>query len=573
VNPRYGSHSSDNPSHRRIPIWVTLLIVVAIVHLAISLSALNPAPHSGGDNTGYISLAHSLTTNASYVEIWDPAEPIHTKYPPLYPVFLAVAMLLGAETWIIFKILSVFFVTTAIVLSFSWIKNRNGLGLALGVAVVLIFSPAFLWSSNWILSDPLFLALTMGCLWAFHNFEKNKQSKIWIVAGCLMAILATFTRTAGIPLVIAVGGVLLLNRSWKTLAGFSLAFAIPSLSWWLRSGRTGQAQYMSEFWLVDPYQPDLGTAGFLDFVRRALGNLHGYVFSYIPGGLTTWPDIFLMVIGFLIVFMAGVGYIRRFRKQITVSELFVPLYFGLILIWPTVWSGDRFILPLYPLVLFYAGEVLLVETERLHTRAPLVSGVIAVLFLIVPSSQDWFGTVQRTSACRELVKTDGPFACYNENFQQFVVAARWLGENLPDGTSVFSRKPRFFYAISGIKSRTYPLSSDSKNFFEEAKNGDISYVVLDRIDRLGATYVAPVIMSNPEAFCSLVRVGNGELSTQIFGIKNQMLANTKVEWNKDYDIPVGIEPCPAKMLRSEKKKLPPARTLRLRIPDNPSPLD
>ena len=80
-------------------------------------------------------------------------------------------------------------------------------------------------------------------------------------------------------------------------------------------------------------------------------------------------------------------------------------------------------------------------------------------------------------------------------------------------------------------------------------------------------------MSNPGAFCSLVRVGNGELSTQIFGIKNQMLANTKVEWNKDYDIAVGIEPCPAKMLRSETKKLPPARTLRLRIPDNPSPLD
>jgi hypothetical protein len=564
VNSQHDLYSSGNPLHRRIPNWVILLIV-ALVHLAISLSALNPTPHNGGDNAGYLSLANSLATNANYIEIWDPADPLHTKYPPLYPVLLAVAILLGAKTWMIFKILSVFCVTTAVVLSFVWTKDRNGLGLALGVAVVLMFSPAFLWSSNWILSDPLFLVLTLGCLWAFHNSEKREQPVIWTVVGCLMAILAAFTRTAGLPLVIAVGGVLLLNRRWKTLGRFSLAFAIPSLAWWLRSRRAGQAQYMSEFWLVDPYQPDLGTAGFLDLVTRVLDNFHSYVFSYIPRGLTTWSDIFLMVLGLLIVFMAGIGYIRRFRKRITVAELFIPLYFGLILLWPTVWSGDRFILPLYPLILFYAGEVLLIETARLHARGPLVSGVVAVLLLTVPSSQNWINTVHQASACRKVVKAAGPFACYNENFQQFVVAARWLGENAPDGTSVFSRKPRFFYTISGIKSRTYPLSSNPKRFFEEAKDADIAYVVLDRIDRLGAAYIAPVIMSHPEAFCSLVRVGSGESPTQIFGINSQTLASTKAEWNKVSDLAVGIEPCPAKMLRSEPKRFPSPTTLRVHI--------
>ena len=73
-----------------------ILAVVALIHLAIAYPALDPAPHNGGDNAGYLSLAHSLATGAGYVEAWDPALAPHTKYPPLYPALLAGAMGLGA---------------------------------------------------------------------------------------------------------------------------------------------------------------------------------------------------------------------------------------------------------------------------------------------------------------------------------------------------------------------------------------------------------------------------------------------------------------------------------------------
>ena len=74
-----------------------ILAVVALVHLAIALPALSPAPPNGGDNAGYLSLAHSLASGSGYVEAWDPALAPHTKYPPLYPGLLAGAMGLGAE--------------------------------------------------------------------------------------------------------------------------------------------------------------------------------------------------------------------------------------------------------------------------------------------------------------------------------------------------------------------------------------------------------------------------------------------------------------------------------------------
>ncbi|SVA92866.1 uncharacterized protein METZ01_LOCUS145720, partial [marine metagenome] len=334
-------------------------MVVALVHLTIVLPSISPAPHNGGDNAGYLSLAHSMATGSGFVELWDPATPPHTKYPPLYPALLAVAMLLGVEAWFTFKVLSALLVTTAVVLSFGWIRDRHGAGLAIGVALVLAFSPAFLSSASWILSDPLFLALTYACLWAFHRSEYHDGGWKWVIAGSLAAVLATFTRTAGLPLVLAVGGALWVGRQWRALAGFTVAVLIPSLGWWLRARAIGDPQYISEFWMIDPYQPDLGRAGIGDLFTRLVENLQGYVFTHIPAGLTSGSGPVLGVLGLVVMMTAVIGWTLRVRNSVTVAELFAPLYFGLILAWPVVWSGDRFALPLYPLVLFYAGETML----------------------------------------------------------------------------------------------------------------------------------------------------------------------------------------------------------------------
>ena len=252
-----------------------ILAIVALVHLAIALPALNPAPHSGGDNAGYLSLAHSLATGAGYVEVWDPALAPHTKYPPLYPALLAGAMGLGAEAWITFKLLSLLLVTVSVTVCFAWVRDRHGVVMATGVSAVLAFSPAFLWSTNWILSDPLFLALTLACLWSFHRSEHVAVPSRWILAGCVFAILSTFTRTAGLPLALAVGAALGLARHWRSLAGFVVAFVAPNVFWWLRSRAGGEAQYVSEFWMINPYQPDLGQAGIGDLGRGTTPILGG----------------------------------------------------------------------------------------------------------------------------------------------------------------------------------------------------------------------------------------------------------------------------------------------------------
>ena len=545
-----------------------ILAAVALVHLAITLPALNPAPHNGGDNAGYLSLAHSLVTGAGYVEAWDPALVPHTKYPPLYPALLAGAMGLGAEAWITFKLLSLLLVTVSVTICFAWVRDRHGILMATGVSLVLAFSPAFLWSTNWILSDPLFLALTFACLWSFHRSEQVAVPSWWILAGCVFAILSTFTRTAGLPLVLAVGGALALARHWRALAGFGVAFVTPNVLWWLRSRAGGGAQYVSEFWLIDPYQPDLGQAGIGDLAARVLENLQGYVLVHIPAGLSPWSGGALTALGLVLMAAALAGWVARIGVRWTVVELFTPLYFGLILLWPAVWSGDRFALPLYPLMLFYAGEALVRGAKRISPRLPLAAGAVAAAVLLVPSMQSWGQSVTGAGDCRRVVRQAGPFACYGEGFQQFVSAARWVGENVPDGAAVFSRKPRIFYTLSGVRSRTYPLSADPERFFREAREAGVSYVVLDRVDRLGGAYVGAVVQDRPWAFCGLAAVGEGAVRTQILGIVEGAV---DPGGGATAGSSIRLAACPEGMVRPEPRSLPAYSASRLPLLALPSP--
>jgi len=320
--------------------------------------------------------------------------------------------------------------------------------------------------------------------------------------------------------------------------------------------------------MIDPYQPDLGQAGIGDLVARMLENLQGYVLVHIPAGLSPWSGGALTALGLVVMAAALAGWVARIRVRWTVVELFTPLYFGLILLWPAVWSGDRFALPLYPLMLFYAGEALVRGAKRIDARLPVVAGVIAVAALLVPSMQSWGQAVSGANTCRSFVRQGGPFACYSQGFQQFVSAARWVGENVPDGSAVFSRKPRIFYTLSGVRSRTYPLSADPERFFREAREIGVSYVVLDQVDGLGGAYVGGVVRDRPWAFCGLVGVGEGDVRTQILGIiEGAVDPGGEVSPGST----IRLAPCSEGMVRPDPRSLPAYSATRLPLLALPAP--
>ena len=441
--------------------------------------------------------------------------------------------------------------------TFLWARARNGPVFGLLVALLVGLSESVVYYSQWILSDPLFLALTMGALFALERAgprgsadagdvvaaREESRDWLWLVAGVLLAGLAYFTRSAGLPLILALLGVLALRRSWTRLAGSAVALGIPMALWWLRGRGEGVAQYGTEFWMVDPYQPALGTIGPPGLVPRIFENLEAYVFRHGPAGVVGSDGPALAAIGVGLTLAGLTGWVLSARRQVGLTELFFPLYAGLILVWPAVWGGDRFALPLYPLLFLYGAVAL----DALWGRVPrIVANAVTAavaLVLMLPAAGNWLDTTRQVEQCSRAAERAGPWACYGARVGYFAAAAAWMSEALPEGSAVLTRKPRHFYTLSGHPSRTFPFGEDPDVLIGLADEVGARYVLLDRWDGLAGRYVGGAVRARPAAFCYVRGFGEpAEGGAQLLGIlppgaRGQVGASGAAE--------VGIAPCPA----------------------------
>ena len=557
--------------------------VVVVVQAVVLTLAFQVVPHTGGDNAAYLTLAHSLLERGAYLELWEPGDPPHAKYPPVFPALLAAVMGLGAATWTAFKGVSALFVSLAVILAFAWAGARRGALFALAVALLLVLSDAFLDASHWVLSEPPFLALTLAALWAADRVgtlrgigewwgEREGEPGLrspegpgsdpylpgWIALVGATAVLAYFTRSAGLPLVAAVALWLGLARRWRTLAAFGAAFALPALLWVLRARGVGEEDYIAEFWLVDPYQRELGTVGPLDLGARVLENLRIYVLDAFPVGVVGPMEGWAPLLGVALVGLAAVGWGRRLWSGPGLAELFAPIYLGLILLWPEVWSGDRFALPLYPLLLFYAGESVVDGARRLGSGWPPLAGAAAFLALALPALGSLADRVDRSQACREVAEEMGPYACQPAGAQQFNRAAAWSGTHLPDDAVVYSRKPRIFHLLSGLSSRMYPQTRDPAELLEDADATGVGYVVLDQVDAMSMRYLGPAVESRLSAFCHLEAWQEPPgPRTFMLGIRPPVEDGEGASGPREGEGPgEGLEPCAADRVRADPAEPP-----------------
>lgn len=498
-----------------------LLLGILGVQLFVSFQVFSPAPHTGGDNAGYVTLAHSLVERGAYLELWTPGEPPHTKYPPVFPLLLAGAMLLGVKGWVGLKLVP--FLSTLLVggLTFLWVRDRKGDAMAASIAFLVLISDAVLYYSRWILSDPTFLAFTLGALWTLEKGQRRETPNPggWLLAGFGLVLLAYFTRSAGLPLVVATAVWLILRKGWSGLAIFGVASLGLGGLWWWRGVTVGGSDYVAEFWLVDPYQPELGRIGAPELLGRIWENLLAYVTNYVPEGIIGLEGAFLPILGGAVALLALVGWARQFRMGPDLAELFLPLYLGLMLLWPQVWSGDRFALPLLPLLLFYAASSSLWILSR--WKPWIRQGVPAVLFLLLalPSLANWTREAEAAGECRRLAGGGDPWACYGSNIREYVALAEWSGKNLPVGAVVVTRKPRIFFVESSVKTLSLPLTTDAGEFLSGVRSRGARYLTVDRWDGLASYYLPPVLGARPDAFCYLTGVeSSGQMGIQLLGI-------------------------------------------------------
>lgn len=518
--------------------WLAAGLLVAI-QAVLAWGVFVAAPHPGGDNAGYVALGQALASGDGYTEVWDPARPPHTKYPPVFPVLLAAAIALGVQGWVGLKAVA-FLATLAVPAGvFFWARSRVPDAVAFGAALITALSPSLLYHSHWVLSDVPFVAFTVWALWAVSGLldgggkegggggvgsgegeaphpenpsprAVGMRSPARLAAAGALLLMAAFTRSAGLPLAVSAVVALAWARRWRTAGGLAAVVGVPYALWWLRGrgAAVAEGRYAREFFLVDPYQPDLGTASLGDFGARLAENTSGYLTRFLPEALLGSAGGFATAATLVVVVLAAVSWVRSLREgRPGVAGVFLPLYVGVILLWPAVWSGDRFALPLVPVLLVFAAD----QVWRLgRDRGEAIrTGALAVLglALALPAAADWIQARAEADRCRALAAVGGPWACGGPALVDFAAAAQWAGANLPDGSSVLTRKPRIWYLNSGLPTRTYPFSETPGALRQGAEAAGARHVVLDFIGGQGARFVGGALFYEPQGFCEAAAVG------------------------------------------------------------------
>jgi 4-amino-4-deoxy-L-arabinose transferase-like glycosyltransferase len=495
-------------------------VLLALLHLLLALLSLDPTPHNGGDNAAYLALARSLLERGTYQELWEPAMRAHTQYPPGWPMILAAAMTLGVKPWIGFKVISTLFSAAAVGLSYLWARRVASPGVGLAVAAVLAMSPGVVDLARWELSDVPFWCFTMLALWAFARMSRAPHAGVEpapadagrdalgaLALASLAVLLAYGTRSAGVPLMVAAGGWLAWRRRWRSLAVYVGIVGPFAAAWWVRGRMVGGTSYTGNLWNVDPYTPSLGRVTFGGMLERIARNGVEYTGDHLPYLLIGQRMTAMAVAaGVLVAVLSAVGWGMRLRRA-GLAEVWLPLYLGLVLIWPAEWSGERFLLPALPVLLVCAAEVVRVAGRRVGE--PVVLGAGLVLILAAAGARRTVGEIQLAASCRAAYGPEYPHPCLPEPWQDFLNIAASTRGRLPANAAVLSRKPTLFWAESGYPSRVYPFTTSPDSLLMAARDAGAAYVLMDYLDNISMMYLAPVLMQRPQAFCVMEGAGAG----------------------------------------------------------------
>lgn len=512
---------------------------IAVAHLVLGALLFEPILFSGGDNVRYMIVGEALRSGLGFLDLHLPTTPLHTKYPPVYPGLLAVLGLVGDLQ--LFKVASLALTTGTVVLT-GWLGARlfrPVIGLA--AAAVVAVNPVLLQYAHWVLSEAPFVFLVTATLVAWEAWEDREPAEKGADASerpedggarwgdalpgpaLALAVAAFLTRTVGLSLLVVAVVLPLLRRRWRAAARTAAVTVVVAGGWALYQSLAAPetAGYLAELLMVDPYDPSQGRIGAAGLLGRTAENVWLYVGAVLPAAFVTEPAAGRPSVGLAgfglggLVFAAAVaGWIRRSLERLGPSELFAVVYAGIIALWPSVWTDQRFLLPLLPLVAVYGlgGAGWAIERAAAaadgapRARRLAVGGLAAIAVVLgvrdaagrIPSRIDCFAGWQRGEPC------------IHPGYRAFFELARWTREHTPPDAVVANRKPAFFWWFGRRRGDVYPFSGEPDVVLRGLDEMGATHVVLDAMFATTLRYLSPAVLARQDRFRLVHRTGPPE---------------------------------------------------------------
>ena len=419
----------------------------------------------GDDFAQYIQEAKDISHGASYTHsnyVFNPQNPGigPESYPPGYPLLLVPVYLHWGVNFAAMKVENILFFLGFLFFFYLLIHDELSVSYAIVALAIVGLNPVLWLFKDNVDSEMSFIFFLFLCFFVIQRtgVTENRHFSILSCVGVSLLIFFTYEiriigilivpaliaceawRKKGLPwfsvIVTVLFGcfyatqALLIHGSrgyWETIRVSTLSF-----SWILQSAR-GYGAGMSDFW----------ENGYSRLFRAAI---------FVPGSL-----------------LALLGYLQRARTRVTMCEIYIPLHLVVTIIWPFP-GGLRFLIPIFPLYVFYSLLGVRDICTRFSVKRPEQTSLAVVVFFVATTyagnySKMDFGTIPGGF---------GNLKC--TEFFEYV-------KEQTDPTSVFIfKKPRALGLFGERRTSGYPAPGSDADLWNYINSVHASYLVESPID-------------------------------------------------------------------------------------------
>lgn len=488
--------------------YLTLILLLSIMAFVFTFNAKLGYL---SDCTRYYLLGQSVAAGAGFTQIWDVVQQPDGLSSPLYPVLIAFLSLAFTGSISLIKSVNGLFLFSSVAIFFFYYRKMKFSYLSTIVILTpFIFNYWVLKHASIMLTEIPFIFLSGSCLFHLSRAKDEVDLKDfnWWWA-LLIAVGAYYMRSVGIALAAAIVTNELLKKRWNRAGVSALFFGITIIPWIVRGiNLTGQTHFKI-ISSLNPLLPGGEKAGIIDIVERIGINLINYISVYLPASMIPTfqqhygnESIIGWITGLLLISGIIYGYIRlNFQK--TVVGLYILIYLMILLVFPNVYTGQRFLLPL--LLLLY--PLLFISIRNLTEYFNLPSKVSIGFMLLL-------GVINLFSLIPLEAESSKPLL---RQWSGYFETAKWANKNLPPDAIVAVRVGEEFYLHSLRRTLAFPFIDDSEELKAYLNYYRVTHIVSDDLDypltdmRIRTMpYLKPLIDKNPQSFKEVYRSEGGE---------------------------------------------------------------
>lgn len=460
-----------------------VLLVFAVVHVVLAWLGRDPGIGWGEDDAQYLSLARDLT-HFSYHERWDIAAPFHARYPPVFPLLLAlVGLPTGWNVQVMLFFTAVSSAATMVIFADA-IRRKFGTQIAVLVALLLTFNLTWLLDAGVLMSEVPFKFFLACALWSLSR--EDEGTRFAVLAGASV-ILASLTRTAGLAFVGALVVYWLWQRRFRWVFVFCIASALTVGAWFAWSAYAPDAQshrlYVADIKALGDTTPSAArpSRSFAEVLVHRIATrleLFGTVMVPFVLGFRTVGGTIVDNVAWLVFFLitASIGFVVMMRRWLAGAAILAS-YVALLVLW--TWAVERFLSPVTPLlyVAMLSGAIWLTR-RYIPRRATTVFVVLAVLLTIGPVSMS-LAFVKSREGCDRAHTTTSP-GCFSDDDRLYLQMAAWVRDSIPPNAVLMANKDAAFYTHSGhrVINQLRALEEDSLTIIPYLRQRGVDYVVI-----------------------------------------------------------------------------------------------